>query len=163
MSLAPLLRTSTSSVDMRPAPIDPSWIVDGTPMARVGAISRSADGRTWTDVWDCTEGRFVWRYDIDETVHILEGGAHVVDANGTHWDLRPGDVVTFRVGTRAQWHVPNYVRKVAFCSEAVPKPLAALMGVVHKLRGGSKPLAVAAAAAAGLFAVTMAAGAMMAD
>lgn len=160
MSLAPLLRTSTASVDMRPAPIDPSWILEGQPSARVASVSRSADGLSWTDVWDCTAGRFVWRYDIDETVHILQGGAHVVDANGTHWDLRPGDVVTFRVGTKARWHVPEYVRKVAFCSEPVPRPLTALMGVERRLRGRTKPLA---AAMAGLFAMTMAAGVMLAE
>ncbi|MBX3503099.1 MAG: DUF861 domain-containing protein [Alphaproteobacteria bacterium] len=160
MSLAPLQRTTTATVEMRPAPIDPSWVVEGSPMARVGAVSRSADGLSWTDIWDCTEGRFVWRYDVDETVHILEGGAHVVDANGTHWDLRPGDVVSFRVGTQASWHVPRYVRKVAFCSEVVPKPLTALIDVERRLRGRSKPLA---AAVAGLFAMTMAAGVMMAE
>jgi uncharacterized cupin superfamily protein len=160
MSPAPLSRTSSAAVDMRPAPIDPSWIVEGHPMARVAPVSRGADGLTWTDIWDCTAGRFVWHYAVDETVHILEGGAHVVDANGTRWDLRPGDVVSFRVGTRAHWHVPEYVRKVAFCSEVVPRPLTALMGVERKLRARRKPLA---AAAAGLFAMTMAAGVMMAD
>ncbi len=160
MSLAPLLRTSTASVEMRPAPIDPSWVIEGSPMARVASVSRSADGLSWTDVWDCTGGRFVWHYEIDETVHILEGGAHVVDANGTHWDLRAGDVVTFRVGTAANWHVPEYVRKVAFCSEAVPRPLTALMGFERRLRGRTKPLA---AAVAGLFAMTMAASVLMAE
>lgn len=160
MSLAPLLRTSTATVEMRSAPIDPSRVIEGSPVARTGAISRSADGRSWTDVWDCTAGRFDWQYDVDETVHILEGGAHVVDANGTHWDLRPGDVVTFRVGTSARWHVPRYVRKVAFCSEVMPRPLTALMDVERRLRGHAGPLA---AAVAGLFAVTMAAGVMMAE
>jgi uncharacterized cupin superfamily protein len=160
MPVVPLQHTSTATVEMRPAPIDPQWVVEGSPMARVGALSRSADGLSWTDVWDCTAGRFVWRYDVDETVHILQGGAHVVDANGTHWELRPGDVVSFRVGTQAQWHVPHYVRKVAFCSEVVPKPLTALINVERRLRGRTRPLA---AAAAGLVAMTMAAGVMMAE
>lgn len=157
MSLAPLLRTSTATAEMRPAPIDPSWVVEGNPQARVASVSQSADGRSWTDIWDCTAGRFVWHYSIDETVHILEGGAHIVDANGTHWDVGPGDVVTFRIGTSASWHVPEYVRKVAFCSEAAPNPLTALVG---GLRGHRKALA---AAAAGLFAMTMAAGVIMAE
>lgn len=26
-----------------------------------------------TLVWDCTPGKFMWHYDQDETVHILEG------------------------------------------------------------------------------------------
>lgn len=160
MYLAPLSLTPSASVDMYPAPIDPSWIVEGQPVARAASVSRSADGLSWTDVWDCTAGRFVWRYDINETVHILEGRAHVVDAHGTDWDLRPGDVVTFQVGTTASWHVPQYIRKVAFCSEAVPKPLAALVGIDRRLRGRVKPLA---AAVAGLFAMTMVAGVMMAE
>lgn len=160
MPSAPLLRTSTASVDMRPAPIDPSWIVEGSPIARVASVSRGADGLSWTDIWDCTAGRFTWHYGIDETVHIIEGGAHVVDANGKQWDLRPGDVVTFQVGTAAHWHVPEYIRKVAFCREVVPRRITALMKIDRKLRGRGKPLA---AAVAGLFAMTMAAGALMAE
>ncbi|MBM3619519.1 MAG: DUF861 domain-containing protein [Alphaproteobacteria bacterium] len=155
MPQAPLLRTSPDAVDMSPAPIDPSWIVEGNPMARVGPVSRGSDGLSWTDIWDCTAGRFTWHYTIDETVHILEGGAHVVDANGTHWDLRPGDVVTFQIGTAAHWHVPQYVRKIAFCREAVSGPITAFMRIEGKLRRRAKPLA---AAAAGLFAMTVAAG-----
>ena len=159
MPPAPLQRISTDSVDMRPAPIDPSWIVEGNPVARVGSVSRGADGLSWTDIWDCTAGRFTWHYAIDETVHIVEGGAHVVDANGKQWDLRPGDVVSFQVGTAAHWHVPRYIRKVAFCREVVPRPITALIGVERKMRG-RKPRA---AAMAGLFAMAMAAGAMMAE
>jgi uncharacterized cupin superfamily protein len=159
MPQAPLLRTSANAVDMRPSPIDPSWIVEGNPQARVASVSRGSDGLSWTDIWDCTAGRFTWHYGIDETVHILEGAAHVVDANGKQWDLRPGDVVTFQIGTAAHWHVPEYVRKLAFCSEAVPRPLTALMAVERKVRR-RKPLA---AAVAGLFAMTMAAGVMIAE
>jgi uncharacterized protein len=159
MPVAPLSRISAGSIDMRPAPIDPQWIVEGNPMARVGPVSRGADGLSWTDIWDCTAGRFTWHYTVDETVHILEGGAHVVDANGEAWDLRPGDVVSFQVGTAAHWHVPHYVRKVAFCREVVPRPITALMDVERKLRG-RKPLA---AAVAGLFVMTMAAGVLMAE
>lgn len=128
-------------------------------MARVGSVSRGSDGLSWTDIWDCTSGRFTWHYTIDETVHILEGGAHVVDANGKQWDLRPGDVVSFQVGTAAHWHVPKYIRKVAFCSEVVPRPLTVMMDVGRKL-GRRKPLA---AVIAGLFAMTAAAGVMIAD
>ena len=42
-------------------------------MARVKSLSRSGDDTAWTDIWDCTAGTFEWRYEIDETVHILEG------------------------------------------------------------------------------------------
>jgi uncharacterized cupin superfamily protein len=113
---------------MRPAPIDPSWIIEGAPTARVAQLGRSRDGLTWTDLWDCTAGRFRWHYGPDETVHVIEGEAIVTDADGHVWTLRPGDVVTFRAGTKAQWHVPEYIRKVAFCRKRVPRWVAFGLG-----------------------------------
>ncbi|WP_227590544.1 cupin domain-containing protein, partial [Klebsiella aerogenes] len=35
-------------------------------------LSWSADGSASTIVWQCTEGRFEWHYDFDETILILE-------------------------------------------------------------------------------------------
>jgi uncharacterized cupin superfamily protein len=120
----PLTRATVADAVMTPSPIDPTWILEGAPAARTASVGHSVDGLTWVDVWDCTAGRFEWRYPSDETVHIVEGGAHVVDADGGEWELGPGDVVTFRKGTRARWHVPEYVRKVAFCRRDVPRWMA---------------------------------------
>jgi len=105
-------------------------------MARVALLSRSADGRVWTDLWECTAGSFHWYYDINEAIHVLDGAAIVTDCNGAIWHLKPGDVIQFRVGTKARWHIPHYVRKVAFCSDPVPGLLALLLrarGLMRKV------------------------------
>jgi len=36
------------------APIDPDWIVSGSPRARAGLHSESLDGRTSTNIWECS-------------------------------------------------------------------------------------------------------------
>ena len=112
---------------MESAPIEPSWIIAGTPRARSAELNRSRDGSAITLVWDCTAGEFEWRYGGDETVHILEGEAFIDDGSRTH-KIRPGDVVLFRAGSRWRWSVPVYIRKVAFLRDPIPKPV--LLGVL---------------------------------
>ncbi|HKU97159.1 MAG TPA: cupin domain-containing protein [Vineibacter sp.] len=122
---------------MNASPIDPAWIIDGAPMARVAPLSRSADGRVWTDLWECTAGSFHWHYEINETIHVLDGAATVTDRDGAVWHLKPGDVIQFLVGTKAHWHIPHYVRKVAFCSEPVPGALASWLRVQGRIRNAA--------------------------
>ncbi|QGM47101.1 cupin domain-containing protein [Methylocystis heyeri] len=105
---------SANGLALQPAPINPEWIREGAPVARNGLLSRSADGSAFTLIWDCTGGVFEWRYDIDETVFILEGSVTVSDGDRTVV-LGQGDTVFFPAGTTALWRVESYVRKVAFC------------------------------------------------
>jgi uncharacterized protein len=107
---------SANGLVLQPAPINPEWIREGAPVARNGLLSRSADGSAFTLIWDCTGGVFEWRYDIDETVFILEGSVTVTDG-AKAVVLRQGDTVFFPAGTRALWRVESYVRKVAFCRQ----------------------------------------------
>ncbi len=86
-------------------------------------------------MWDCTAGAFRWRYGIDETIHIVEGGAIVTDERGKVSELRPGDVMMFRRGTSADWQVPDYVRKIAFCVEPLSRPAAILRNAERHFRG----------------------------
>jgi uncharacterized cupin superfamily protein len=153
MKLAPLVKTSPSVAVMRQAPIDPSWILAGTPVARCASLSRSEDGTSWTDAWDCTAGAFEWRYGCDETINIQEGHATITDQDGAVWNVGPGDVIFFRTGTRARWVIPAYVRKVAFCRDPLPRELVVAMKARDKLR--RRPFAAAAAALAGLLAATL--------
>jgi hypothetical protein len=44
-------------------------------------LSTSADGTASTIIWSCTEGRFNWYYDFDETIMILEGSI-VLESDG---------------------------------------------------------------------------------
>lgn len=115
------------------APINPDWIVSGSPRARMGQHSPSIDGRASTKIWDCTEGSFWWTFGDDETVVILEGEVRVTTETGVVRTLRHGDIAYFAGGTRALWEVDAYVRKIAFCRE-VMTPARMLRGMLGHMR-----------------------------
>jgi uncharacterized protein len=121
------------NVEMRDDPINPAWVIEGTPVARNFVLSRSLDNAATTLLWDCSAGAFNWYYDIDETVFVLEGSVVVRDDNGVEHHLGPGDHALFRAGSHAVWRVENYVRKVAFCRNSLPAPVAFAIRAVRKL------------------------------
>jgi uncharacterized protein len=110
-------------VELSPAPIPTEWIIDGQPIARNRLIFASSDGAASTFLWDCTSGRFNWFYDVDETVCLLAGEITVVDVVGTPHHLKAGDVFTFPAGSRFEWSVPAYVRKIAFLHSPLSKKM----------------------------------------
>jgi hypothetical protein len=85
-------------------------------------------------VWECTEGKFNWYYDFDETILILEGS--IVLENDTMKPTRysAGDVVFFKDGAHARWHVEGRVRKLAFCRTTQPMLLGFALRVFNKLK-----------------------------
>ena len=131
---------SSSDIALEPAPIQADWIIDGDPQARNRVLSKSQDGAAFTLLWDCTAGAFTWRYDIDETIHVLEGGATLTDASGTR-AIEAGDVVFFPAGSVATWRVRNYVRKVAFFRRPGPRPVGLALRAWNKLRPSRMPVA----------------------
>jgi uncharacterized cupin superfamily protein len=114
------ITVGTSSPNLKPNPIQASWILEGEPVARIELLSSSADGTASTYFWDCTAGRFNWFYGFDETFHILEGTVTLKQPSGAMRRVGPGDTVFFPVGSSAEWTVENYVRKLAFCRAPVP-------------------------------------------
>ena len=110
-----------SNIPLRPAPINPDWIIEGNPTASAATVSRSSDKLASTVVWECTEGKFNWHYDIDETILILEGSIMVESDEMKPTRYGPGDIVLFRKGAHARWHVERKVRKVAFCQRVQPR------------------------------------------
>ena len=108
----------TSRTDLRPLPIDPSWIKKGDPVARSVTLSKSPDGLLTAGLWDCTAGTFTWIFRRDEIVHILEGEVRVHDGPTRHV-LVPGSVAYFPCGLETIWEVPTYVKK-AFVLRAAP-------------------------------------------
>jgi uncharacterized cupin superfamily protein len=120
--------------ELKSSPINPDWILEGQPKTRSTTFSRLTDGRTWVDMWDCTAGRFYWYYDFDETAHILEGEATITDAGGKVWQVKAGDVITFRQGTRAHWIVPNYIRKLAVMNKSLDPSMRAVVRVRDRVR-----------------------------
>jgi uncharacterized cupin superfamily protein len=139
---------SNKDVSLKPAPINPDWILEGAPVARNAVLSHSEDTTACTIMWDCTAGKFDWIYDIDETVHILEGSVIVSSENTPPKRLEAGDVAFFPVGTKAHWHVETYVRKVAFCRHVIlPRPAQL---AIHALRRAKRMLRRPAAATGSL-------------
>jgi len=129
-----LIEVANTASNLTTWPIEPSWIVEGDPVAEGTILSNSADGQAWTVVWQCSEGTFHWYYDIDETLMILEGSI-VVESDGmppTRYG--PGDVIFFRQGAHAKWHVEGHVRKLAFCRRSQPVLIAFALRVFSKIK-----------------------------
>ncbi|MBP1851393.1 cupin domain-containing protein [Rhizobium halophytocola] len=133
-ALPALVVAASDHMHLEPAPIDPSWVISGTPQARISRHSRSADSTALTALWDCTAGEFRWFFPLDETVVIQQGEVFVRAEDGFETTLRAGDIAFFRANTWATWHVETYVRKVAFLRRPLPDSIASLLRIRDRLR-----------------------------
>ena len=115
MSLAPSFQTDPLSVELRPAPLSPASILEGTPVARNAVLYRSHDSYASTMLWECSVGKFEWYYEFEETIHILTGCVVIESPGFPARRVGAGDIVHFRQGSRARWDVQAPVRKLAFC------------------------------------------------
>jgi len=88
-------------------------VTEGTPRSRGSCVLQTPDGTLFTGEWDCTAGSFIWRYNEDEIIRILEGEAFI-EIDGEFRRFGPGDTIFFPMGQSARWRVPKYVRKVFF-------------------------------------------------
>jgi uncharacterized protein len=129
-----LIETANLAVKLTPRPIEPSWIIEGNPLAQWCVLSQSADGLASTMVWECSEGRFNWYYDFDETVLILEGSIVLESDTMPPTRYAAGDVIFFKDGAHARWHVEGRVRKLAFCRKTQPVWLGFALRVFLKLK-----------------------------
>ncbi len=132
---------SATDIALKPAPITPEWVREGSPQARNAVLSRSDDGLATTLVWECTAGKFNWTYHIDETIYFLEGSAVISDGHSPPRRFGPGDVLFLPHGTVAHWHVEDYVRKVAFCRQTHPKLVTFGLKAARKMKKLAQPLA----------------------
>ena len=141
MAIESSIRFGTEKNNWTDCPIHPDWILEGAPVARMEHLSSSADGTASTYFWDCTAGRFNWYYSFDETLHILEGSVTLKDPQGNSRRVVAGDIVYFPAGSRAEWTVDGYIRKLAFCRTALPSYLVLARNVARRLkrliRGGT--------------------------
>ena len=129
-----LIETTNLAVNLTPRPIEPSWIIEGKPDARGSVLSASADGLACTMIWECSEGKFNWYYDFDETILILEGSIVLESDTMPPTRYGPGDTVFFRNGAHARWHVEGRVRKLAFCRKTQPAWVGFGLRVLLKLK-----------------------------
>ena len=128
----------SEKVFLRDAPIEKSWIVDGRPLARNAILSRSADKSSTTILWECSEGAFNWHYTFDESIYFLEGWVTIKRPGDVARTYGAGDWIHFSVGDTAHWTVHGRIRKVAFCRNPPPRPVAltlrVLRGIAHRLK-----------------------------
>ena len=129
-----LIEIGKLDVELAPRPIAPSWIIEGKPEATSCELSRSADGLASTIVWQCTAGKFNWYYDFDETILILEGGIVLENDDMSPTRYGPGDVIFFKDGAHARWHIEGYVKKLAFCRKTQPAWLGFALRVIGKIK-----------------------------
>ena len=119
--------------ELSAAPIPDDWILEGNPTARNKCVATSTDGTASTYIWECTAGRFNWFYGIDETVYLLQGSIVVTDGVETH-KLSAGDTFFFASGTKYEWTVDTYVRKVAFMHMPRSRKLRMLVKILNAVR-----------------------------
>jgi uncharacterized cupin superfamily protein len=117
---------SLDAVELKPNPMDPFWIITGTPGTMLGTIDTSRDGLSFTAIWTCHPSEFDWHYHVDEFIFVLEGRA-VLTYDGRTVEIAPGSVVHFSAGTVVHWIVKKKIRKVAVWRHAMPWPLGPLM------------------------------------
>ena len=131
---SPMMSVCRADVALAPAPIDPGWIVSGDPKARSAILSMSVDRGAWTVLWECTSGRFIWRYDFEETAHFLEGSVVISGPGLPALRYGAGDTIRFARGAVATWEVEGVIRKVAFCHHALPRLPALALRIARSLQ-----------------------------
>jgi hypothetical protein len=136
-----LIETTSLVVNLTPRPIEPSWIIEGKPDAQWCVLSKSADGMASTMVWECSEGKFDWYYDFDETILILEGSIVLENDAMSPTRYGPGDVIFFKDGAHARWHVEGRVRKLAFCRKTQPVLLGFALRALSRIKRTLMPAA----------------------
>ena len=112
-----------ADADLQVTAVVPDGTLNGTPHIRSRELARSHDRTSHVVIWDCTAGRFTWHYNKDETLVVLSGEAFITDEKGDEHRIGAGDVVFFPAGTSSRWHVPNYIKKVAFLRHSMPRPM----------------------------------------
>jgi uncharacterized protein len=137
--LGSLVRDKMKDAQMIPAPINKDWIEDGDPQATLAILAYSDDRATSTILWECTAGKFTWRYNIDETIYFLDGEVLISVDGQPARRYGCGDSIHFSRGAVATWEVKTFIRKVAFCRTVLPRPFIAARRVArsiyHRLRG----------------------------
>lgn len=108
-STQPVARVNPADVPIRPTPIDPSSILNGTPHSGWSLIA----GPPGIDIG-------VWGHSVgvssdieeDEAFVVASGSATVVLDGGRSYDFGPGDIGVLRAGARTTWIVHETFRKV---------------------------------------------------
>ena len=115
-----------------PSPIDPDWIVAGSPEAEVMQWAAGSDERSSAFVWRCSPGTFRWRFAVDEYVHVISGRAELRHPDGTVDQLRPGTAALFRAGDTVEWTITEPLTKCAVLVSPLPAPVRPLLRAARR-------------------------------
>jgi uncharacterized protein len=143
--LSNFVRDKMKGAQLNAAPINKDWIEAGDPRASLAILAYSDDRATSTILWECTAGKFTWRYNIDETIYFLDGEVMISIDGKPAKTYVAGDSIHFSRGAVATWEVKTFIRKVAFCRSVLPRPFIearrVARSVYHFLRGRKDGLA----------------------
>ena len=112
MTTLAILKADAFEGELPEMPIQPDWILEGSPRACGTVLLQSDDKLASSGLWSCTAGKFNWIFGWDEFVHVLEGEATITEDGGETYTLRAGDFAHFPIGLKTEWHVSNFVKKV---------------------------------------------------
>jgi uncharacterized cupin superfamily protein len=121
------------AVELEPEPINPDWIVRGTPTARSKKLLTSSDWTANVVVWECTPGAFHWRYTRDETIYVLAGEAFISTEADQEHRFAAGDLGFFPNGLVCNWRITQTFRKFVVQKETMLAPLGLSVKVFKKL------------------------------
>jgi|HubBroStandDraft_6_1064221.scaffolds.fasta_scaffold41180_3 uncharacterized protein len=128
-----MLLFDPQTVELEPEPINPDWIVRGTPTARSKKLVTSSDWTANVVVWDCTPGVFHWRYTRDETIYVLAGEAFISTGTDKERRFAAGDLGFFPNGLVCNWRITQTFRKFVVQKETMLAPLGLSVKVFKKL------------------------------
>ena len=117
-----IVSSTLADVDLEPDSIPSGWLLSGQPETRSKVLGKSRDRLGYVVLWECGAVSYKWHYSKDEVLVVLEGEAFITNETGEERRIGPGDVVFFPAGTSSKWHVPKYIRKVAFLRHTMPRP-----------------------------------------
>lgn len=100
-----------STVELQPAPLDPSQIVEGSPDVAERVLWSSPDGLRHRGVWEHGPGVST-DVEVDEIFVVVSGRATIEVEDGPKLEVGPGDVGILEAGARTTWRVHETLRKV---------------------------------------------------
>ncbi|HSL11201.1 MAG TPA: cupin domain-containing protein [Actinomycetota bacterium] len=100
-----------TTLELEPAPLDPSQVVRGDPQVAERVMWSSPDGRRHRGVWEHTAGVST-DVEVDEVFVVVSGRATIEVEGGPTLDVGPGDVGILEAGARTTWRVHETLRKV---------------------------------------------------
>ncbi|WP_160122870.1 cupin domain-containing protein [Rhodovarius lipocyclicus] len=88
-------------------------VIAGTPAVRNWRYywREEAGAQTASGVWECSPGRFAFRFRHWEFFHILSGHLRLTPEGAARLLLGPGDAMAMDVGFAGEWEVLETMRK----------------------------------------------------